>query len=310
MPLGTPGKGTPSKGTPGNGNSAMEDTSEEGWTGLDPSFTPEDGKFFAELTRFFRDFHHVELGKTPGWKVPLCSGHRLNLALMYREVQKYGGYEKVTQEKLWKVVAEKFEFPKSAIRTNYEKFLKDYEQRQDPQGSAGARSPPHTPGPPTADSHRLPHTAHLPQASPVPYTPMSAMLHSSLYPFSPAQGTPSSTHSRLGLTPIASARVMASDITPHRLPVSTPVTGKKRKHTSHGALAPHPHKGKEEKVAELTGKAAALLAAVKPSVGPYLAIPPNFLTSHVHRVALALSSGVAGEVAWALNALSALSADA
>jgi hypothetical protein len=42
------------------------------------------------------------------------------------------------------------------------------------------------------------------------------------------------------------------------------------------------HKGKDEKVADLNLKAAAIMAAIRPSIGPYLAIPPNFLSTHVN----------------------------
>ena len=40
--------------------------SEKAWPNLDPTFTPEDGKFMAELAKFLRETEGVELGISPG----------------------------------------------------------------------------------------------------------------------------------------------------------------------------------------------------------------------------------------------------
>ena len=59
-----------------------------------------------------------------------------------------------------------------------------------------------------------------------------------------------------------------------------------------------------------TQQAAALLAQLQPSPGPYIVVPPDFETDCLQRLRLALFGGVRSEITWALNALAVLSYDA
>ena len=59
-----------------------------------------------------------------------------------------------------------------------------------------------------------------------------------------------------------------------------------------------------------TQQAAALLAQLQPSPGPYIVVPPNFEVDCMQRLRMALFGGVRAEVTWALNALAVLSYEA
>ena len=59
-----------------------------------------------------------------------------------------------------------------------------------------------------------------------------------------------------------------------------------------------------------TQQAAALLAQLQPSPGPYIVVPPDFETECMQRLRMALFGGVRSEITWALNALAVLSYDA
>ena len=59
-----------------------------------------------------------------------------------------------------------------------------------------------------------------------------------------------------------------------------------------------------------TQQAAALLAQLQPSPGPYIVVPPDFETECMQRLRMALFGGVRSELTWALNALAVLSYDA
>ena len=59
-----------------------------------------------------------------------------------------------------------------------------------------------------------------------------------------------------------------------------------------------------------TQQAAALLAQLQPSPGPYIVVPPDFEVDCMQRLRMALFGGVRAEVTWALNALAVLSYEA
>lgn len=110
-------------------------------------------EFMRRLEAFFHS-RDMEL------KVPKFYGEEVDLHKLWNVVISFGGYEKVTSGKLWRVVGDNFEPPKSCttlswtFRGFYEKTLLDYEKHS---GVTSGRSPPASGtvgGPPSAKRQR------------------------------------------------------------------------------------------------------------------------------------------------------------
>eukprot|EP00884_Botryococcus_braunii_P015853 jgi/Botrbrau1/2951/Bobra.0026s0022.1 len=88
-----------------------------------------DPGFFSDVYRRFANFMAISLDK-----VPKLSGKELDLHLLFKEVCKRDGCEKVITKKLWREVANPFDLPKTitsvsfTLRKAYVTFLWDLEQ--------------------------------------------------------------------------------------------------------------------------------------------------------------------------------------
>ncbi|CAK7357570.1 unnamed protein product [Dovyalis caffra] len=121
-------------------------------SGGSESGTEEEQKdFLIELHSFFR-----EMGME--FKPPKFYGDLLNCLKLWRSVMRLGGYDKVTSCKLWRLVGESFNPPKTCttvswtFRGFYEKVLLDYERHitnaGEPNIPIASKSEPKLPKPP------------------------------------------------------------------------------------------------------------------------------------------------------------------
>ncbi|XP_047937929.1 high mobility group B protein 9 isoform X1 [Salvia hispanica] len=87
-----------------------------------------------DRTLFFntlRSFHHALLSK---FLIPVIGGKELNLHVLYVEVTRRGGYDKVVAEKKWREISAVFDFSPTttsasyALRKHYFTLLRRYEQ--------------------------------------------------------------------------------------------------------------------------------------------------------------------------------------
>ncbi|KAK8962963.1 AT-rich interactive domain-containing protein 3 [Platanthera guangdongensis] len=95
--------------------------------GYDSGTDEEQAAFMKELENFFKE-------RSLEFKPPKFYGEGLNCLKLWRAVTRLGGYDQVTQCKLWRQVGESFKPPKTcttvswSFRCFYEKALLDYEK--------------------------------------------------------------------------------------------------------------------------------------------------------------------------------------
>ncbi|KAI8872510.1 hypothetical protein GQ42DRAFT_161259, partial [Ramicandelaber brevisporus] len=104
---------------------------------IDPiARTPEYNQFIAELNRF-HDRRNTNEGcpaKTPLYTPePMFGGHLMDLYTLYQRVRSHGGYEVVTEKRLWRAIADTFELADTCtnraylVKRCYQRCLVDYE---------------------------------------------------------------------------------------------------------------------------------------------------------------------------------------
>ncbi|KAJ4758275.1 ARID/BRIGHT DNA-binding domain-containing protein [Rhynchospora pubera] len=108
--------------------------------GADSGTEEEQNAFMNELEKF-----HME--NNLEFKPPKFYGESLNLLKLWRQTTRYGCYEKVTSQKLWRQVGEAFNPPKTCttvswtFRGFYEKALLEYEKHKIMTGQLQAAMP-------------------------------------------------------------------------------------------------------------------------------------------------------------------------